>query len=45
MDGGFNSVTTKTATEVTRNQTGGNASGALASNRLFFSVARKKSVT
>jgi predicted porin len=41
MDGGFNSVTTKTATEVTRNQTGGNASGALASNRLFFRGTEK----
>jgi len=41
MDGGFNSVTTKTATEVTRNQTGGNAAGALASNRLFFRGTEK----
>jgi len=41
MDGGFNSVTTKTASEVTVNQTGGNAAGALASNRLGFRGTEK----
>ena len=41
MDGGFNSVTTKQGTETTVNQTGGNAAGALASNRLFFRGTEK----
>lgn len=41
MDGGFNSVTTKQGAETTVNQTGGNAAGALASNRLFFRGTEK----
>jgi len=47
MDGGFNNVVTKTqtgtsaASETTRVQTGGNAAGALASNRLFFRGTEK----
>jgi len=47
MDGGFNSVTTTNTpvtgskAEVTVNQTGGNAAGALASNRLFFRGTEK----
>ncbi|MGA1349380.1 MAG: porin, partial [Burkholderiaceae bacterium] len=41
MDGGFSTTTVKTGSEVTVNQTGGNASGALASNRLFFRGTEK----
>lgn len=43
MDGGYNSVTSKIATtsSVTRNQTGGNGAGALASNRLGFRGTEK----
>jgi len=47
MDGGFNSVTTTNTpftgskAETTVNQTGGNAAGALASNRLFFRGTEK----
>jgi predicted porin len=41
MDGGFNTTTVKTGSEVTRNQTGGNAAGALASNRIGFRGTEK----
>jgi len=41
MGGGLNTTTVKTGSEVTRNQTGGNAAGALASNRIGFRGTEK----